>query len=119
MIFECNPITCPAGENCLNQQIKKMDYAKVDVRYTADRGWGLIAKQKILKGAFVIEYVGELIDNLVLKHRMQSKDKRKDQNYCFLTLEGKVTIDAGPKGNNSVNNLFNIRSHNLVDLNIN
>jgi [histone H3]-lysine36 N-dimethyltransferase NSD2 len=103
---ECNPSTCPAGENCQNQQFKKRDYPKLAVCCATGRGWGLIAKQKILQGAFVIEYVGELIDNAELEHRMQSKADRKDENYYFLTINGNVTIDAGPKGNNSVNYLF-------------
>jgi hypothetical protein len=42
----------PTGKKCLNQQFKK---------------WGLKTKQKISQDAFVIEYVGELIDK-ALKH---------------------------------------------------
>jgi [histone H3]-lysine36 N-dimethyltransferase NSD2 len=98
LMIECNASSCPNGKNCLNQQFEKRDYPEMTVRYTADRGWGLIAKQKIIQGAFVIEYVGELIDKAELELRMQSKAKRKEENYYFLTLNGKVTIDAGPKG---------------------
>lgn len=35
----------------------------VQVRRTQHKGWGLFALEPIPKGSFVVEYVGELIDN--------------------------------------------------------
>jgi [histone H3]-lysine36 N-trimethyltransferase len=80
---ECNPSTCPGGKKCLNQQFKKRDYSKLPLCCTTSRGWVLKAKMKILQGAFVIEYVGELIDNAELEHLMRLKAEREDKNYYF------------------------------------
>lgn len=50
-------------------------------------------------GQFVIEYVGELIDEEEFKRRMRRKHEIRDENFYFLTLDKERMIDAGPKGN--------------------
>jgi len=53
----------------------------------------------LFSGSFVIEYVGEIIDDEEFKVRMARKHKEKDENYYFLTIDSNRMIDAGPKGN--------------------
>ena len=49
------------------------------------------------KGQFVIEYVGELIDEATCQERVQ---KGEDiTNYYMLTIDKDCIIDAGPMGN--------------------
>lgn len=55
--------------------------------------------ENIRLGQFVIEYVGEVINNEELARRLQHKVEQKDENYYFLTVDSELTIDAGPKGN--------------------
>ena len=50
-------------------------------------------------GQFVIEYVGEVIDDEEYQRRLQIKHEDKDENYYFLTIDSTRMIDAGPKGN--------------------
>lgn len=50
-------------------------------------------------GDFVIEYVGELIDQEEFLQRLKYKQDAKDESYYFLTLDNNRVIDAGPKGN--------------------
>lgn len=51
----------------------------------------------IRKGAFVIEYVGELIDEATCLERVKKGDD--DTNYYMLTIDKDCIIDAGPMGN--------------------
>lgn len=52
-----------------------------------------------MQGQFVIEYVGELIDEAEYKRRVRKMHERKEDNYYFLTIDTNRMIDAGPKGN--------------------
>lgn len=50
-------------------------------------------------GEFVIEYVGELIDDEEFRRRIVEMHDVKEENYYFLTIDKDIMIDAGPKGN--------------------
>lgn len=50
-------------------------------------------------GEFVIEYVGELIDDEEFRRRIIEMHDVKEDNYYFLTIDKDIMIDAGPKGN--------------------
>lgn len=54
-------------------------------------------KTDIKKGTFVIEYVGELIDETTCLERVKKGDD--DTNYYMLTIDKDCIIDAGPMGN--------------------
>lgn len=66
---------------------------------TESRGWGLKALQDIKKGTFVIEYVGELIDEAECENRIKNMIEKHEPNFYFLTIDRDTIIDAGPKGN--------------------
>lgn len=61
------------------------------------KGWGIKALEKIHKGDFIIEYVGEVIDADELEIRMRKY--KNDRHFYFLTLVGSECIDASRKGN--------------------
>lgn len=96
---ECNPKICPAGERCENQMFEKKLYPKLEVMYMNQKGFGLICLEPISAGTFVIEYVGEVIDDAEFRRRISQKEQERDENFYFLTLEKDYIIDAGPKGN--------------------
>ncbi|KAL1138202.1 hypothetical protein AAG570_009893 [Ranatra chinensis] len=50
-------------------------------------------------GDFVIEYVGEMINESEYQKRLSRMQKNKDENYYFLTIDKDRMLDAGPKGN--------------------
>ena len=50
-------------------------------------------------GDFVIEYVGEVIDQEEFLYRLKAKQDAQDESYYFLTLDQTRVIDAGPRGN--------------------
>uniref|UniRef100_A0A4W5N949 Nuclear receptor binding SET domain protein 1b n=1 Tax=Hucho hucho TaxID=62062 RepID=A0A4W5N949_9TELE len=83
LMYECHPQVCLAGERCLNQSYTKRQYTQVEIFRTLSRGWGLRGVSDIKKGAFVNEYVGEVID----------------EEECRARIRHDRIIDAGPKGN--------------------
>ncbi|XP_018319115.1 uncharacterized protein LOC108732676 isoform X2 [Agrilus planipennis] len=99
LLTECNPELCPAGDRCYNQRFEKRQYSPLEPYKTENRGWGLRSLAPIRKGDFVIEYVGELIDDTEYQRRIKRMHETKDENYYFLTVDKDRIIDAGPKGN--------------------
>ena len=53
----------------------------------------------LFSGEFIIEYVGELVDEVELKRRIEVMHEKNEENYYFLTIDKDHIIDAGPKGN--------------------
>jgi histone-lysine N-methyltransferase NSD2 len=99
LMFECNPGICPANEKCCNRRFKKREYVKAAPFSTAGRGWGLKALEDIKKGQFVVEYVGELIDEEECERRLNEMVSNNQTNFYFLTIDKERIVDAGPKGN--------------------
>ncbi|CAG9828925.1 unnamed protein product [Diabrotica balteata] len=99
LLTECHPEVCPAGKHCKNQSFEKREYPTLVPYRTETRGWGLKTLEPIKKGQFVIEYVGELIDDEEYQRRIQKMHEQKEENYYFLTIYKDRMIDAGPKGN--------------------
>ena len=59
-IYECNS-RCKCGPECVNRVVQNGRQCKVCIFRTANgRGWGVKTMQKIKKGDFVMEYVGEV-----------------------------------------------------------
>ncbi|KAL4714612.1 hypothetical protein ACJJTC_002177 [Scirpophaga incertulas] len=98
LLTECGP-TCRAGDRCNNRAFERRQYPKMAPYRASNRGWGLRALEDIRAGQFVIEYVGELIDEEEFRRRMNRKHEIRDENFYFLTLDKERMIDAGPKGN--------------------
>ncbi|XP_054726099.1 nuclear receptor binding SET domain protein isoform X2 [Anastrepha obliqua] len=99
LYHECNPKVCPAGERCQNQMLESRLSPRLDVVYLKERGFGLVCRQPISAGDFIIEYVGEIIDDNEFRQRMSQKSLDRDENFYFLSVEKDYIIDAGPKGN--------------------
>ena len=56
--------------------------------------------EDVIKGTFIIEYVGELITMSEFHDRIERSRLRKEEhNYYYMTMDGNRMIDAGPKGN--------------------
>lgn len=52
-----------------------------------------------ITGDFVIEYVGEMIDEEEYKRRLTHMHENNEENFYFLTIDKDRLLDAGPKGN--------------------
>ncbi|XP_058804908.1 histone-lysine N-methyltransferase NSD2-like isoform X2 [Phymastichus coffea] len=99
LMTECSPDACPAGSKCQNQFFVQRKYPAMEPVHTDGRGWGLKTLEFISEGQFIIEYVGEIIDEAEYRLRLQQKQERKNDNYYFLTIDNNRMIDAEPKGN--------------------
>ncbi|KAH8277415.1 hypothetical protein KR026_010650 [Drosophila bipectinata] len=100
MLFnECNPDFCRAGDACENRMFEKRISPRLEVVYMNERGFGLVCREPIAEGTFVIEYVGEVINHAEFQERLVQKQRDRDENYYFLGVEKDFIIDAGPKGN--------------------
>lgn len=118
LMYECHPQVCAAGERCQNQAFSKRQYTPVEIYRTLSCGWGLRAVSDIKKvrrgdgdgeqlqgvpgvlmtssdatsqGAFVIEYVGEVIDEEECRARIKHAQENDIFNFYMLTLD-KVTL---------------------------
>ncbi|KAH8018946.1 hypothetical protein HPB51_014012 [Rhipicephalus microplus] len=101
LLYECSRKLCPAGPACENQRFQKRTYAETALVRTPGRGWGLLTSQALAAGDFVMEYVGELIDDKECERRLKELHTDNIQNFYFLTLAKDRIIDAGPMGNMS------------------
>ena len=87
------------GDLCRNRRLRNADYASCIPFYTGNRGWGLKAAQPIGTGEFVVEYVGEVIDEGMCRERLQRYHEEGKQSFYILSLAKGLYIDAAAKAN--------------------
>ncbi|KAI8137962.1 hypothetical protein BJV82DRAFT_524413 [Fennellomyces sp. T-0311] len=98
LFYECDPKTCPCGDQCSNQRFQQKKYiTELEPILTAHRGWGLRTLVAVAKGQLITEYRGEVITHKMVKERMDSIYKGH-QNFYFLDYCNGEVIDAGLKG---------------------
>jgi len=64
---------CKIGTHCTNRAIQTRKYARTEVFREFQMGWGLRAKDAVVSGALIMEYVGEVIDHAEVHRRMTSQ----------------------------------------------
>lgn len=101
-IFECNK-RCTCSDNCPNRVVQKGRKQSLCIFKTPNgRGWGLRTDRAIAKGAYVCEYVGEIISAEETERRGKEYDAR-GRTYLFdLDFNEKdnpFTVDAAKYGN--------------------
>lgn len=92
--IEC--VRCCKG--CHNKRFQSKSYAAVDVISTPKKGFGLRATADIAAGAFVYEYVGEVIDEPAFQKRTQLYVEQGVKHFYFMMLQKGEFIDATKKG---------------------
>lgn len=94
VLFECNH-ACSCWRTCRNRVVQNGLRVRLQLFRTRNMGWGVRAMQDIPQGAFICEYVGEIITDA-------EADKRENDSFLF-TLDNKVgdvhCIDARLFGN--------------------
>ncbi|KAF7232302.1 hypothetical protein EG68_12179 [Paragonimus skrjabini miyazakii] len=97
--IECGP-SCPAGNFCSNRQFQERLYAPTEPFYSGPgKGWGLRSTSLIKKNAFILEYVGEVINFAEFRRRVRRYERLGHSHHYFMALETDRFIDAGTKGN--------------------
>ncbi|KAJ2489391.1 hypothetical protein IWW37_004013 [Coemansia sp. RSA 2050] len=90
-IVECGPL-CKCGDNCVNRVVQKGSKVVLELRRYPYKGWGVVTKNRLKKGTFVAEYVGEVITSDEAESR-GFKDKPQGETYLF-DLDQEFVNDA-------------------------
>ncbi|EEB16456.1 heterochromatin protein, putative [Pediculus humanus corporis] len=81
-IYECNK-KCSCSSNCVNRVVQSGRQVELCVFKTPDKGWGVKnLNDRILKGTFVCEYIGEVIPQFEAAKRDVENEKKK-VSYLF------------------------------------
>ncbi|KAI6239389.1 Chondroitin-glucuronate 5-epimerase [Aphelenchoides fujianensis] len=96
MLVECHE--CRHGERCHNQRFQRRKYTRTEVRAAGAKGFGLFAVEEIPRGALILEFVGEIIDFLEFKSRMEAA-AATGQHLYFMQRDAVTAIDATECGN--------------------
>ncbi|EGZ15800.1 hypothetical protein PHYSODRAFT_263017 [Phytophthora sojae] len=103
LFISCSDETCSAPDlsMCSNRAIKRRELKSVRVEYIPGPGFGLVANEKINAGEFIIEYVGEVIDDIECERRMIQYRDNGEVNFYMMELEKNIVIDAKYRSNDS------------------
>ncbi|XP_053204538.1 serine-rich adhesin for platelets-like [Panonychus citri] len=94
MYVECSPNLCPCGDQCANQRMQKHDWSPGLERFeTPDRGWGVRTTESIQANNFILEYIGEVVNEKEFRYRMVERYNNDPHHYC-LNLDAGLVIDG-------------------------
>ncbi|KQJ98371.2 histone-lysine N-methyltransferase ASHR3 [Brachypodium distachyon] len=88
---------CKCSNECTNRPFRREK--RIEVVKTQHCGWGVVALESIQKGDFVIEFVGEVIDDVTCEERLEDMKRRGDQNFYMCKVNKNFVIDATFRGN--------------------
>ncbi|KAL5712023.1 [histone H3]-lysine(4) N-trimethyltransferase [Ranunculus cassubicifolius] len=78
-------IKCGCDKQCGNRVVQRGISHRLEVFLTpADKGWGVRTVEDLPKGAFVCEYVGEILTNIELYNRNQESNGTEKHTYPML-----------------------------------
>jgi AWS domain/SET domain len=84
--IECVNGFCDCGKECKNQRFQRRQYSKFEVRRAGLKGFGLFALEDIKKGAFIVEYVGEVLDEEEYLRRKEYYHSVGQRHYYFMNI---------------------------------
>ncbi|XP_068652375.1 histone-lysine N-methyltransferase ASHR3 isoform X2 [Aristolochia californica] len=96
--ISCSKV-CNCSEMCTNRPFRKEK--RIKVVKTQSCGWGVVAAESIKKGEFVIEYLGEVIDDALCEQRLWDMKYKGAKKFYMCEIRKDFTIDATFKGNSS------------------
>ncbi|KAK7359933.1 hypothetical protein VNO77_01902 [Canavalia gladiata] len=77
LVYECNPM-CRCNKTCPNRILQNGVRVKLEVFKTEKKGWAVRAGEAILRGTFVCEYIGEVLD----EQEAHTRHKRYSKEHC-------------------------------------
>ncbi|XP_078154031.1 histone-lysine N-methyltransferase ASHH3-like [Carex rostrata] len=101
MLFSCCSGNCKCSSTCANKPFQLRPVKKLKVVKTEKCGFGLVAEEDIKQGEFVVEYVGEVIDDKACEERLWKMKRRGASNFYLCEVNSNMVIDATYKGNKS------------------
>ncbi|TVU05706.1 hypothetical protein EJB05_48883, partial [Eragrostis curvula] len=88
---------CQCSVKCSNKPFRREK--KIKIVKTLYCGWGVITLESIEKDDFVIEFVGEVIDDVTCEERLVDMKQRRDQKFYMCKVSKDFVIDATFRGN--------------------
>ncbi|KAL5557205.1 hypothetical protein UlMin_039441 [Ulmus minor] len=82
LVYECNQM-CSCSRACPNRVLQNGVRVKLEVFKTEKKGWGVRASEAILRGTFICEFVGEVLD----EHEANTRRKRYGEEGCTYLYE--------------------------------
>ncbi|KAJ8774125.1 hypothetical protein K2173_009556 [Erythroxylum novogranatense] len=101
MLLSSCSLGCKCGNLCVNKPFQNRPVKKMKLVQTEKCGAGIVADEDIKKGEFVIEYVGEVIDDKTCEERLWNMKHRGETNFYLCEINRDMVIDATYKGNKS------------------
>ena len=99
VFVECVPKYCPCGEACGNQCFSKREYVRMELFRAGKKGYGIQAKEHVAPGRFVIEYIGEVINEEKYSERKAAYQADGRKHFYFMSLSNGEYLDAYKRGN--------------------
>ncbi|KAK9868684.1 hypothetical protein WJX84_008524 [Apatococcus fuscideae] len=96
--IECEPGYCPAGDACTNQMFRRREYARIEQRRAGAKGFGLFTVDGLKAGQFIIEYIGEVIEEEEYMRRKLYYQSIGQRHFYFMNIGNGEVIDACRKG---------------------
>ncbi|KAG8641299.1 hypothetical protein MANES_13G134300v8 [Manihot esculenta] len=109
LVYECNRM-CRCNKTCPNRVLQNGIRLKLEIFKTMNKGWAVRTVEPILRGTFVCEYIGEVLDEQEANERrgrygeqgcsyMYEIDARTNDMGRLIEEQVKYVIDATKYGN--------------------
>ncbi|KAL3148229.1 hypothetical protein ABBQ38_013701 [Trebouxia sp. C0009 RCD-2024] len=89
---------CPCGDQCSNQIFSQRQYANINQRRAGAKGFGLFACEDLHHGQFIIEYIGEVLEEEEYHRRKGYYLDSLQRHYYFMNVGNGEVVDACRKG---------------------
>ncbi|KAK1410728.1 hypothetical protein QVD17_37267 [Tagetes erecta] len=100
LLSSCSP-NCKCDKSCLNKPFHQRPMKKMKAVQTEKCGTGVVAEEDMMRGEFIIEYVGEVIDDKECEDRLWKMKHQGETNFYLCEINRDMVIDATSKGNKS------------------
>ncbi|VVB06315.1 unnamed protein product [Arabis nemorensis] len=93
--------SCECRSECTNKPFQQRHIKKMKLVQTEKCGYGIVADEDIESGEFIVEYVGEVIDEKICEERLWKLKHKVETNFYLCQINWNMVIDATHKGNKS------------------
>ncbi|KAF6258402.1 hypothetical protein COO60DRAFT_1701368 [Scenedesmus sp. NREL 46B-D3] len=94
----CSLASCPAGAACQNTSLARRQLPPLQVVGMGSKGCGVVAQQDLPAGAFVAEYLGEVVSVAEGQRRLAAYTAAGLSHTYLMDLSKQEVIDATVKG---------------------
>ncbi|CAH9106659.1 unnamed protein product [Cuscuta epithymum] len=101
LLMSCCSSGCKCNSSCLNKPFQQRLAKKLRIVKTEKCGSGIVADEDIKCKDFIIEYVGEVIDDKTCEERLWKMKHSGETNFYLCEINRDTVIDATYKGNKS------------------